>query len=114
MGLYDPPKQQNLIEDYPPGSPMYLEDAVYEGVKETSFGMQHQASILVSPPDDAKQSTYRVWGVLAEQIRDMDDDDTPAMVCVQKEGRKNVWKLLAKGEGKPSTGSATVAEDNPF
>jgi hypothetical protein len=108
MSLFDKPNEDKLSNDYPLGTPFMLYSAEYEGVRNTSFGPSAQATVTVGAVDrtgDTKD--YRVFGSLAEQIKNMESGDLPAIVAVERNGRRHVWTQA----GDSATGSD---EDIPF
>lgn len=114
MTLYDPPKQEKLSDVFPLNTLFWLLGARYEGIQPTSFGDSEQANLVVSPVGEtsaAKQ--FRVWGTLAEQVREMEEGDIPAEVEVTKEGRRHVFRL-SKKLGVESQPVTSDGEDIPF
>lgn len=116
MSLFDPPKEEKLSDVFEMGEKFWLVHAEYEGIQPTSFGMNPQASVSVCKPgeqDDVKQ--FRVWGVLAKQISEMEDGDIPAEVFIGKQGRKHVWTFVQKVDiSSPVAAASVEAEDAPF
>ena len=97
MSLFDEPKREGLSDVFPHNTLFWLLTANYEGIQPTEYGESPQAAITACPVDkldDTKQ--FRVWGTLAEQISQMDENDIPAEVEVAKLGRKNIWRLSKK------------------
>lgn len=116
MSLYDPPKQERLSDTFPLGTLFWLLGGKYEGIQPTTFGDSEQATIVAAPvgePTAAKQ--YRVWGTLAEQVREMEEGDIPAEVEVAQEGRRHVFRL-SKHLHDTGTQPVTTSpdEDIPF
>lgn len=102
MSLYDPPNEDKLSDTFPEGMPFMLYSAEYEGMQKTSFGDSHQATVSAGPADrtgDPKQ--YRVFGRLAEQVKQLEPDDVPALVRVVKKGRAHVWEKAEQTDDIP-------------
>lgn len=92
LSIFDQPNEDKLSDDYPEGTPFMLYSAEYEGVKNTSFGPGHQATVLVGPEDrSGENKEYRVFGRLAEQVKKLDAGELPARVKIIREGRAFSW-----------------------
>lgn len=102
MSLFDPPNEEKLSDVYPEGTPFMLYSAEHEGIRSTTYGDSHQATVSVGDADrkgDPKQ--YRVFGRLAEQVKQLEAGELPALVTIAKEGRAFVWKPVQAGEEIP-------------
>jgi hypothetical protein len=98
MSIFDPPNEKRLSDEYPEGTPFTLYSADYEGVKGTSFGDSHTASVTVGPADRTSEpEVYRVFGRLAEQTKQLEPGDLPGLVCIKKEGRAHIWSKVEAG-----------------
>lgn len=99
MSIFDPPNERKLSDVYPEGTSFTLYSAEYEGIKGTAFGDSHTANVSVGAADrTGDPETFRVFGRLAEQIRQLEAGDLPSLVCIRKEGRSFVWgKVMATG-----------------
>jgi hypothetical protein len=116
MSLFDLPKEEKLSDVFEMGEKFWLVYAEYEGVQPTTYGAQPQASISVCPVGQSDEiKNFRVWGVLAKQIEDMEDGDIPAEVFIGKQGRKHVWTFVQKVNiSDPVAAASAEAEDAPF
>src|ERR1700730_12484668 len=115
MSIFDPPKEEKLSDVFPMGEKFWLLYAEFEGVQPTTYGASPQASISVCEPDhpeDAKQ--FRVWGVLASQIQEMEDGEIPAEVYIGQQGRKHVWVPVRKIDLAAPTATTTEQEEPPY
>lgn len=103
MGLFDPPNDKTLQDDYPLGTPFRLYSGDYEGMRDTRFGSQSSASVSAGPADGSGSPlTYKVWGTLAEQVAGIEPGDLPQLVKVSKLGDRNVWTPVTQaGEDIP-------------
>lgn len=93
MGMFD--KEQGLTsqDDFDTSQPFELVSAEYLGkVKHADYGENQKARVLVRGVGESGDGApYVVFGVMADQIQRMDDDDLPAIVIVAKDGRANVF-----------------------
>jgi hypothetical protein len=92
MGIFDPPNDKRLSDDYPYGTVLKLYAGNYEGMRDTQFGPQASASVDVGPANNVGELlTYKVWGTLAEQVAQLEQGELPQLVKVAKQGNRNVW-----------------------
>lgn len=102
MGMFDKPNEDKLSDDFPEGTPFMLYEAEYEGMKNTSFGESHQATVTAGPADRSGETKdYRVFGRLAEQIKKMESSDLPAIVKIVKYGRAHTWEKVEVSQDVP-------------
>ena len=102
MSIFDKPNEEKLSDDYPEGMGFTLYSAEYEGLKKTSFGDSHQATVLVGALDKSGETKeYRVFGRLAEQCRRLEPNELPARVQIVKEGRSLNWAPYQQDEEIP-------------
>lgn len=102
MSLFDPPNEEKLSDAFPEGTAFMLYSAEYEGIRGTSFGDSHQATVSAGPADrTGEPKDYRVFGRLAEQVKQLDSDDLPSLVEVVKQGRAHVWKRAEQSDEVP-------------
>jgi hypothetical protein len=92
MSIFDAPNEVKLSDVYAVGTPFMMYEADYEGIRNTAFGQTHVASVKCGAADRSDEpETYRVFGRLAEQIKQLEGSDLPALVCIEKQGRAHNW-----------------------
>jgi len=102
MSLFDLPSDERLGEVYPDGMPFILYEVHYEGVRDTTYGASHMASVMVGPRDKSSPPiTYRVFGRLAEQTRNVKPADLPGLVRIAQIGRGYAWQKVEAGREDP-------------
>lgn len=102
MSMFDQPNEDRLSDDYPEGESFILYSAEYEGVKKTSFGDSHQATVLIGPTDrKGENKEYRVFGRLAEQVKKLESGELPCQAQIIKEGRAHSWSKVQTTEDIP-------------
>jgi hypothetical protein len=102
MSLFDKPNEEKLSDNYPEGTPFMLYTAEHEGIRSTAYGDSHQASVLVGPADrSGEPKLYRVFGRLAEQVKQLAPGELPALVTIAKEGRSLTWKPVEPSQEAP-------------
>ena len=76
-----------------------LYSAEYEGVHNTEYGPAHQASVNVGDADrKGDPKDYRVFGRLAEQVKQVEPGELPALVRIAKVGRGYSWEPVTAPE----------------
>lgn len=89
MGMFD--KEPNLSNQDWIGEPFRVVEAKYLGtVKSADYGENQKARVTVADAD-GNTKNFTVYGVLADQISRMEDNDLPATVKIEKDGRANVF-----------------------
>jgi hypothetical protein len=92
VSLFDPPNEDKLSEVFPPGTTFMLYEVTYEGLRNTSFGSSHQATVKAGPADRTGDPVnFRVFGRLAEQTQEVENGELPALVVITKVGRSYAW-----------------------
>lgn len=95
MSIFDRSNEDKLSDDYPEGTPFIFYSAEYEGVKKTSFGNSHQATVLIGPTDrKGENKEYRVFGRLAEQTKKLKPGELPTAAIIVKDGRAHSWSKV--------------------
>ena len=99
MSLFDKPNDKKLSDVYPPGTAFILYSGEYEGITDTSFGSKPAASVEIGPSDrSGTPERFRVFGTLAEQVRNIEAGDLPQLVKIAKDGQRNIWVPMTVGE----------------
>lgn len=93
MGITDVPKQVNLTDVYPEGTPFLCTSAWVEGVVKTQYGDRTMAKILAEDYKPGEESggqgrEFAVWGSLCEQVQQLDDGELPMVLAVVKDGKR--------------------------
>jgi hypothetical protein len=91
MGMFDKPPK--LADDYPPnsGKAFTIHEAAFIGYDESFGNPNAVATVEVSETPEGKQSSYKIYGKLAEQVARMESGDLPATVTIEKFDRANVF-----------------------
>lgn len=94
MPLTDAPKQINLQDIYPPGTPFVVTNAWVEGVVKTQYGDRTMAKVMAEPIGAAagQSAEYAVWGSLCEQVQSVDPAEMPLTVTIAKEGKRFLFR----------------------
>ncbi len=95
MPLTDAPKQINLQDIYPPGTPFTITNAWVEGVVPTQYGNRTMAKVMAEPIGAAPGQSvteYAVWGSLCEQVQGADAGEFPLTVTIVKDGKRFLFK----------------------
>lgn len=119
MPLTDAPKQVNITDIFPEGTPFVVTNAWVEGVVKTQYGDRTMAKVMVEPIGaQAGQSTeYSVWGSLCEQVQAVDPAELPLTVTIVKDGKRFLFKdvdpaQLAAWQQAAQTPAAPTAEES--
>lgn len=94
MGMFDREPNLTAQEFAKDGNSFQLLDGEYVGrVESPQYGPNDKGRALVRTERDnaASDRWYSVFGVLADQIRRMEDDDLPALVRIEKDGDANTF-----------------------
>ncbi|HEX3561832.1 MAG TPA: hypothetical protein VHU24_03250 [Solirubrobacterales bacterium] len=94
MSLTDAPKQVNITDIYPEGTPFVVTQAWVEGVVKTQYGDRTVAKVMVEPIGGqvGQAVEYAVWGSLCEQVRAVDPAELPLTVTIVKDGKRHLFK----------------------
>lgn len=109
MGLTDAPKQLNLTDVYPEGTPFSMTSAWVEGVVKTQFGDRTMAKAIIEPAGGGQAQEFALWGSLCEQVQQIEEGDLPGTYCVRKDGKR--W-LFAPAEA-PAAAEVTETAGEP-
>lgn len=93
MGMFDKETQLKNATEFDAQQPFELFEAEYIGmVNSAQYGKNQKAKVKAGPKDSVPNAAkeYVVFGVMAEQIGRMSDDDLPATVKIGKDGQANV------------------------
>lgn len=85
MGLTDAPKQLNLQDVYPEGTPFLIQKAWVEGVVKTQYGDRTMAKALITPVGGGTPQEFSLWGSLCEQVQMIEEGDVPGAYKVIKD-----------------------------
>ena len=122
MGLTDAPKQVNITDIYPEGTPFVIEKAWVEGVVPTSYGDRTMAKALVRPLGGGTPQEFALWGSLCEQVSQIEEGDVPGVYKIVKDGKRWLFasaqheaEALAKaqaagGESEPGEGGGAAGQ----
>jgi len=93
MSLTDAPKQVNITDIYPEGTPFVVTQAWIEGVVKTQYGDRTMAKVMVEPIGAAagQAAEYSVWGSLCEQVQSVDPAELPMTVTIRKDGKRYLF-----------------------
>lgn len=96
MGAFDNPRK--LTDAFPHGTQFVWYGGEYQGSVQTDYGENQKAVMLVAPCDNVgDKQEYVVWGVMADQVRRMEDSDLPSVCVIGKDKRANVIQQVNKG-----------------
>lgn len=94
MPLTDAPKQVNITDIYPEGTPFVVTSAWIEGVVKTQYGDRTMGKVMAEPigAGAGQAQEFSVWGSLCEQVQAVDPAELPLMVTIVKDGKRFLFK----------------------
>lgn len=115
MGLTDAPKQVNITDIYPEGTPFVVTQAWVEGVVKTQYGDRTMGKVVAEPigaPAGSAQE-FSVWGSLCEQVQSVDASELPMVVSIVKDGKRFLFQAVdaeTAAAAAPPAGEPTPSE----
>jgi hypothetical protein len=110
MSIFDTPSSRpaSLNQAYPPGTPFRLWEAwiVGQTPSPTTGTVRTLAKVVAGPVhSDVQEAEYGVWGSLADQIRQLEPGELPAIVTL--DNSDGLWHFRPHG---PPEGLQAVPE----
>lgn len=94
MSLTDAPKQVNITDIYPEGTPFVVTSAWVEGVVKTQYGDRTMGKVMAEPigAGAGQSQEFSVWGSLCEQVQGVDPAELPLTVTIAKDGKRYLFR----------------------
>ena len=102
MSILDEPNQEKLSDVYPEGKPFILYSVEYVGSIPTTYGPRATANVVAGPRDRSSEPLeFKVFGALAEATKNLQPNELPCAVVIERSGNAKRWRKFDTGSDVP-------------